>query len=80
MSKAAMTILALSTLLLAATAQAQTNVLKQEPRMGALKEGEVVLVDDGRCPKGQVRRVVGGNHVEVGGTKQVKRSSSCVPR
>ena len=54
--------------------------LKQEPAMGSLREGEVVLVDDGSCPAGQIKRVVGGNHIKVGGTKQVVRQSSCVPR
>ena len=54
--------------------------LKKEPAMGALREGEVVLVDDGSCPAGQIKRVVGGNHTKVGGTKQVIRQSSCVRR
>ena len=48
--------------------------------MGAMQEGEIVLVDDGSCPKGQIKRVVGGNHVKVGGYKQVVRKRSCVPR
>lgn len=60
-------------------ADAQT-ILKREPAMGALKEGQVVLVDDGKCPKGQVRQVTGGNHRDVGGTKQIRRSSQCVNR
>ena len=54
--------------------------LKREPAMGAMQEGEIVLVDDGSCPKGQIKRVVGGNHVKVGGYKQVVRTRSCVPR
>jgi hypothetical protein len=54
--------------------------LKQEPAMGALKEGEVVLVDDGSCPKGQIKRVVGGNHFTVGGFKKIQRKRSCVRR
>ena len=54
--------------------------LKQEPPMGALREGQVVFVDDGSCPAGQIKRVVGGNHTKVGGTKQVIRQSSCVRR
>jgi hypothetical protein len=54
--------------------------LKQEPPMGAMREGEVVLVDDGTCPAGQIKRVVGGNHTKVGGTKQIVRQSSCVRR
>jgi hypothetical protein len=56
------------------------TTLKQEPPMGAMREGQVVLVDDGSCPTGQIKRVVGGNHTKVGGTKQVIRQSSCVPR
>jgi hypothetical protein len=59
---------------------ASAQMLKREPPMGALKEGQTVLVDDGACPKGQVRRVTGGNHTAVGGAKQVRRSSSCVAR
>jgi hypothetical protein len=54
--------------------------VKQEPPMGAMREGQVVLVDDGSCPAGQIRRVVGGNHTKVGGTKQIVRTSRCVRR
>ena len=53
--------------------------VKREPAMGAMKEGEVVLVDDGSCPKGQIKRVVGGNHVKVGGSKKIERTRKCVP-
>jgi len=56
---------------------AQT-VVKEEPPMGAMQEGEVLLVDDGSCPPGKIKRVVGGNHVKVGGTKHIVRTSSCV--
>jgi Family of unknown function (DUF6719) len=56
------------------------RVVKEEPPMGAMQEGEVLLVDDGSCPPGKIRRVVGGNHVKVGGTKQIVRTSSCVRR
>jgi hypothetical protein len=56
------------------------TVVKREPPMGAMREGQVVLVDDGSCPAGQIKRVVGGNHTKVGGTKQTVRTSSCVPR
>ena len=56
------------------------EVLKHEPPMGAMKEGQVVLVGDGTCPKGQIKRVVGGNHVRAGGYKQIVRTRSCVPR
>jgi hypothetical protein len=72
--------IALAAFVLASSAVAQTPLLKQEPPMGALKPGQIVLVDDGKCPKGQVRQVVGGDHVEAGGTKRVKRTSRCVGR
>ena len=45
---------------------AAAQVLKQQPPMGQLREGETVLVDDGTCPKGQIKQVVGGNHVKAG--------------
>ena len=72
-------ILALVSLLLIQFS-AQAEVLKREPPLGALKEGQVVLVDDGSCPKGQIKRVVGGNHVKAGGTKMIERTRTCVPR
>jgi hypothetical protein len=56
------------------------TVVKEEPAMGAMREGEVLLVDDGSCPPGQIKRVVGGNHTSVGGTKQILRTRSCVRR
>jgi hypothetical protein len=55
-------------------------VLKQEPPMGQLQEGQTVLVDDGSCPKGQIKEVIGGNHVKVGGTKHIERTHRCIPR
>jgi hypothetical protein len=63
---------------LATTAHAK--MLKREPPLGALKPGQVALVDDGVCPKGQVKRVVGGDHVKVGGRYQTERQRSCVPK
>ena len=38
---------------------AQT-VLKKEPASHALRSGQVVLVDDGSCPAGQIKEVTGG--------------------
>ena len=55
-------------------------IVKTEPAMGALKEGQVVMVDDGTCPVGQIKRVVGGNHTKVGGYKKIERVRSCVAR
>ena len=62
-----------------ATANA-AQVLKQEPPMGKLREGERVRVDNGKCPAGQIQEVTGGNHIKVGGKKQIERSRRCVPR
>lgn len=58
-------------------AQAQ---VKKEPPLGALQPGQVVLVDDGTCPAGQIKRVVGGDHKKVGGKNLVERRRSCVSR
>jgi hypothetical protein len=54
---------------------AAATTLKREPAMGNLKPGQRVLVDDGSCPKGQIREVIGGDHVKVGGRGQVGASA-----
>ena len=59
-------------------ASADAQVLKQEPPMGSIRAGETVLVDNGKCPKGQVMAVTGGNHVKAGGKKDVVRTRKCV--
>jgi hypothetical protein len=46
--------------LLADAASAQ-EILKREPPAGGLNPGQKILVDNGRCPKGQVMEVTGGN-------------------
>jgi hypothetical protein len=56
------------------------QALKREPPMGALKEGQRVLVDDGSCPPGQIMEVIGGNHVKAGGYKRIERSRRCIPK
>ena len=56
------------------------GVLKHEPPMGQLREGETVLVDDGSCPKGQIKEVIGGNHVKAGGFKHIVRTHRCILR
>jgi hypothetical protein len=66
-------------LLMCVASSAFATTVKQEPPMGAMREGQVLLVDGGSCPTGQIKRVVGGNHTKLGGTKQVVRTISCVP-
>jgi hypothetical protein len=60
--------------------RAAAQIVKKEPAMGAMKEGERVLVDDGSCPKGQIKEVIGGNHTKVGGKKQIERRRRCIAR
>lgn len=57
-----------------APAQAQ-QVLKSEPPMGSVKEGERLLIDDGTCAKGQIKEIVGGNIA-----KRIQRQVRCIPR
>lgn len=59
---------------------ARAEILKREPAMGSLKPGQTVLVDDGTCPKGQVKEVTGGDHKKVGGKQQLERQRRCVAR
>jgi hypothetical protein len=51
------------------------QILKTEPPIGQLPQGAKVLIDDGTCPAGQLKQVIGGN-VSTGQT----RIRSCVPR
>jgi Family of unknown function (DUF6719) len=63
---------------LATPVAAQT--LRNEPPMGGLKRGQRVLVDDGSCPKGQIKEVIGGDHIKAGGTKNIQRTRRCIPK
>jgi hypothetical protein len=68
------------------------QILKAEPRTGDMMPGQKVLVDNGKCPKGQVQEVTGGirpsaqqmraqaaagGNVNAGGQAREYR---CVPR
>ena len=50
------------------------RILKVEPPVGQLPAGTKVLVDDGTCPAGKIKQVVGGD-VTIGQA----RLRSCVP-
>jgi hypothetical protein len=43
---------------LASAALADPPILKQEPPSGSLSHGQVVLIDDGSCPEGQIKEVL----------------------
>jgi hypothetical protein len=52
-----------------------TQILKTEPAIGQLPIGAKVLIDDGTCPAGKLKQVIGGNV-----TTGQPRLRSCVPR
>ena len=58
-------------------------VLKSEPGEGQLRSGQRVLVDDGSCPAGQIKEVVGGINRKYRTTIRrpgTTRSTSCIAR
>ena len=50
------------------------DILKAEPPGGAMSKGDSVLVDDGRCPKGQLSKVT------APATLTSSRSYACVAK
>jgi hypothetical protein len=55
--------------------QAKTEYLKEAPKDGEIPYGKVVYVDDGTCPKGEIKEVTGGSR-----EKSIPRKSRCVKR
>lgn len=49
--------------------------LKKMPKGGDIPLGKIVYVDDGECPKGEVKEVTGGSQV-----KDIRRKVRCVKR
>jgi hypothetical protein len=58
-----------------ASAAAAATIVKQEPADGQLRYGQRVLVDDGSCPAGQIKELVGGRSAH--GVKRLRR---CIQR
>jgi hypothetical protein len=52
------------------------TLLTREPAAFDLRLGQRVYVDDGTCPQGQVKEVVGARLTPTG----VERTRKCVPR
>ncbi|RZI94657.1 MAG: hypothetical protein EOP78_08430 [Variovorax sp.] len=67
--------IALLTVTTIASAQQANEILKVEPANLALRKGQVVYVDDGKCPAGEIRKITGGNQ-----SAGVKRQVECVKR
>ena len=68
-------LLSLATIVSLVATGAFAELPRQMPRDGVLSPGEVVLVDDGRCPAGEVKQVTGGNKA-----KNIPREVKCVPK
>lgn len=73
--------LGLSTLLLASQASAQP-IYGREPAKGQIVAGQKVLVDDGRCPRGQILEVTGGTNPSLRGRhgQSTERERRCIRR
>ena len=71
----AIVLLSLAVVVSMTSAAAWADMLRQLPKDGVLSPGEVVLVDDGRCPAGEVKQVTGGNKA-----KNIPREVKCVPK
>jgi peptidoglycan hydrolase-like protein with peptidoglycan-binding domain len=57
------------------TSPSQAIIVQSEPPTGSLRHGQVILVDDGTCPAGQIKEVTGGRSNE-----RVQRTRRCIPR
>ncbi|WP_293858379.1 DUF6719 family protein [uncultured Alsobacter sp.] len=69
--------LVLAGCLAVATPAFAQQILKKEPERGELRKGQTVYVDDGTCPKGQIKVVTAGNNVGSGGRA---RQKECIKR
>ena len=57
--------------------QGDAQVVKQEPLEGKMSPGQVLLVDDGTCGKGRIKKVTGG---ELGPMNPRPRTRKCIPK
>lgn len=58
-----------------ANATQKAQIVKEMPMKGSVRQGEVVYVDDGSCPVGEIRKITGGNQ-----STGVSRKVECVKR
>jgi hypothetical protein len=58
-----------------ARAEQKVEFLKEEPPTGSVPYRKIVYVDDGTCPRGEVKEVTGGSQ-----TKSIPRKVRCVKR
>ena len=72
----------LAAVLTAAATAAQAQ-LTSEPAPGTLPAGQSMLVDDGTCGPGKIKKVTGGSDVFMGTGQAVKgspRKRACIKR
>ncbi len=61
-------------LIVSTAAEADPRPSPMEPPEGTMQPGQSVLVDDGTCPTGQIKKVISGNMTTNA------RLRSCIPR
>jgi len=62
--------------LLVSTAAARAEIVSREQDIADLRLGQKIMVDDGSCPAGQIKEVMGTQMTSSG----VLRTRKCVPR
>ena len=62
--------------LLASAAAARAEIVSREQDIVDLRLGQKIMVDDGSCPAGQIKEVMGTQMTSSG----VLRARKCVPR
>ena len=62
--------------LLVSTAAARAEIVSREQDIVDLRLGQKIMVDDGSCPAGQIKEVMGTQMTSSG----VLRTRKCVPR
>jgi uncharacterized protein DUF6719 len=62
--------------LLASAAAARAEIVSREQDIADLRLGQKIMVDDGSCPAGQIKEVMGTQMTSSG----VLRTRKCVPR
>jgi hypothetical protein len=62
-------------LIMCSVASAKTEYLQNVPKDGEIPYGKTVYVDDKKCPKGEVKEIIGGSQ-----EKSIPRKTRCVKR
>ena len=70
-----MAVFALVSAVMPAVCFSEINYLNEMPKEGDIPFGKIVYVDDGKCPKGEVKEVTGGSR-----QKAIPRQVRCVKR